>query len=104
MPGARGPRDEQPGAPRRRGPRAGEQDATPLGSLSLPAAESVPGTAVCSVCASTSLTRLHLVLGDGTPVVFVSCHDCEHKAWFVADGVGVELTRDDVVARSAKPR
>ena len=43
-----------------------------------------------------------MVLGDGTPVVFVSCHQCEERTWFALDGTGDELTREDVLERSAK--
>jgi hypothetical protein len=43
-----------------------------------------------------------MVLGDGTPVVFVSCHRCEHKGWYPLDGDGTALTRDEVLARSGK--
>lgn len=40
-----------------------------------------------------------MVLTDGTPVTFVSCHACEHRAWFGEDG---ELSRASVLSRSAK--
>jgi hypothetical protein len=43
-----------------------------------------------------------MVLGDGTPVVFVSCHDCEDRSWRTLDGTGTVLSRDDVLGRSAK--
>jgi hypothetical protein len=35
-------------------------------------------------------------------VTFVSCHDCEHRAWFPLDGDGTALPRDEVVRRSAR--
>ncbi|QZN87597.1 hypothetical protein K5O09_13140 [Cellulomonas sp. C5510] len=73
-----------------------------MGSLSHAAAEHAPGTGACEVCASSHLTRLHLTLADGTDVTFVSCHDCEHRAWFPLDGDGTSLSRDDVVRRSAR--
>jgi hypothetical protein len=54
------------------------------------------------VCGSTRLTRLHLALADGTDVTFVSCHECEHRAWFPFAGDGTSLSRDEVVRRSSK--
>lgn len=74
----------------------------PLGSLSRPELDLAPGTADCEACGSTRLTRLHLDLADGTAVTFVSCHECEHRAWFPVDGDGTSLTRDEVVARSTR--
>lgn len=89
------------GAGRRPGRRARATD-TPLGSLSHAGAEHAPGTGSCEVCASSRLTRLHLTLADGTDVTFVSCHECEHRAWFPLDGDGTSLSREDVVRRSAR--
>jgi hypothetical protein len=89
------------GGGRRKGRRA-EQDATPLGSLSSPGQQHAPGTEVCEVCASPRLTRLHLALADGTDVTFVSCHECEHRAWFPIAGDGTPLDRDEVVRRSSR--
>ncbi|MFS0702305.1 hypothetical protein AB6N24_20215 [Cellulomonas sp. 179-A 4D5 NHS] len=87
--------------PRRGRGRASEEPA-PLGSLSR-GEPSVPrGTETCASCGSESLTRLSMVLGDGTAVVFVSCHRCEHKGWYPTDGDGTPLTRDEVLARSGK--
>jgi hypothetical protein len=77
----------QDDTPKRGRPRAREE-ATPLGSLSQGGASVPAGTEACASCASTSLTRLGMVLGDGTAVVFVSCHRCEHN--------------EDVLARSGK--
>jgi len=68
----------------------------------MPAARHAPGTATCEACGSARLTRLHLALADGTDVTFVSCHDCEHRAWFPLDGDGSSLPRDEVVRRSAR--
>ncbi|WNB86344.1 hypothetical protein [Cellulomonas sp. ATA003] len=68
----------------------------PLGSLLTdPAATR---TAPCAQCSGTSLTRLPMVLTDGSAVTFVSCHDCETRAWVAADGAAVEL---DAVLSSA---
>jgi len=39
-------------------------------------------------------------LTDGTPVTFVSCQRCEHRAWF--DAEGAELPIEDVLARSKR--
>lgn len=78
-------------------------EPAPLGSVSRPAGGHAPGTETCGACGSQSLTRLHLVLGDGTEVTFVSCHSCEHKGWYPLDGDGTALTRDEVVARTSRP-
>lgn len=48
-----------------------------LGSLTQPGARDV----ACRACGSTAVTCLDMTLTDGTPVVFVSCHDCEHRTW-----------------------
>ncbi len=91
------------GAAGRRPGRRGRVADTPLGSLShSAAAQHAPGTGACEVCGSSALTRLHLTLADGTDVTFVSCHDCEHRAWFPFDGDGTSLPRDEVVRRSAR--
>jgi len=39
-------------------------------------------------------------LTDGTPVTFVSCQTCEHRAWF--DGEGAEVAIEDVLSRSRR--
>lgn len=84
-----------PSVPTQRGRRAAEAPL-PLGSLvTAPAAAH---TASCSHCAATSLTRLPMVLTDGTAVTFVSCHECETRAWIGADGDAVQL---DAVLSSA---
>ncbi|RMI03680.1 hypothetical protein [Cellulomonas triticagri] len=87
-------------AGRRKGRR--DEEAAPLGSLSAPGQVHAPGTATCGVCGSDRLTRLHLALADGTDVTFVSCHQCEHRAWFPLDGDGTALERDEVVRRSSR--
>ena len=74
----------------------------PLGSISRGGDEPAPGTEVCGGCGGTTLTRLRMTLTDGTPVVFVSCQDCERTAWFALDGSFTELTRDAVIDRSGK--
>jgi hypothetical protein len=42
-----------------------------------------------------------MTLTDGSPVDFVSCHDCEHKHWQSADG---KLALAGVLERARKPR
>lgn len=74
----------------------------PLGSLSQGDDVAGPGGSECRSCRGTLLTQLRIVLGDGTPVVFVSCHQCEERTWFALDGTGQQLTREDVLERSAK--
>lgn len=95
------PAGREPKANRQR-PRSTPVVQPPLGSLSQGDDMLVPGGTVCASCAGPSLTRLRMTLGDGTPVVFVSCHRCEERSWFTLDGVGTQLTRDDVISRSAK--
>lgn len=58
----------------------------------------------CSACGSTNLTRLPMVLTDGTDVTFVSCHMCEKREWwaYAADGSHVSLPIETVLERSAK--
>ena len=74
--------------PTQRGRRAPEAPAA-LGSLLHTAApEAQPA---CAGCAGTSVTRLQMTLA-GAPVTFVSCHDCETKGWFAADGAALGLT------------
>jgi hypothetical protein len=90
------------GAPGRRKGRRAAPEAAPLGSLSQSGQTHAPGTGECEVCGSERLTRLHLALADGTEVTFVSCHQCEHRAWFPVDGDGTALSRDEVVRRSSK--
>lgn len=65
-----------------------------LGSLTQQAS-----THACRRCGSNRVTRLAMHLTDGTPVVFVSCHRCEERSW---EHDGMELTRDDVLARTRK--
>jgi hypothetical protein len=59
------------------------------------------GAARCPVCDGTRLTRIGLVLTDGSPVDFMSCHHCEHKAWVHE---GTDLPIDTVLAKARKPR
>lgn len=73
----------------------------PLGSISR-GGDAPPGTEACVGCGGRSLTRLRMTLTDGTPVVFVSCQECERTAWFALDGSFAELSRDAVIDRSGK--
>ena len=72
-----------------------------------PPAASVPPPERCSSCQSPELTRLPMVLTDGTDVTFVSCHRCERREWLTLDDDGswVSIPIDTVIERSArKPR
>ena len=53
----------------------------------------------CPSCGSNRFTALSMVLTDGTPADFLSCHTCEHKAWTAA---GKALSFTDVLARTTK--
>ena len=53
------------------------------------------------MCEGTRLTRIALVLTDGSPVDFTSCHNCEHKSW-VAEGAWLPI--DTVLDKARKPR
>jgi formate dehydrogenase maturation protein FdhE len=56
----------------------------------------------CPVCTGTRLTKLTMVLTDGSPVDFTSCHTCEHKTWMAHDGAVLPV--DTVLAKARKPR
>ena len=83
----------------RRSRRRGEPAPT-LGSLSRPAAAPGPAPRECTACGSSAVTQLAMDLTDGTPVTFVSCQTCEHRAWF--DGEGAEVAIEDVLSRSRR--
>ena len=74
----------------------------PLGSITTAAVRTTAGTSACSACGSTALTHLQLTLTNGTPVVFVSCHDCERTGWFAADDIGTMLSLEVVLAGASK--
>ena len=84
--------------------RRAEAVAVPLGSIAVAPARTAPGTVSCGNCSSTALTHLQMTLTDGRPVIFVSCHDCEHKGWFAVDGTGVNLSFDSVLTSATKVR
>jgi hypothetical protein len=73
------------GLPTQRGRRAVPPSA-PLGSLAT--APTLPG---CPRCAGTSVTRVAMTLADGAPVTFASCHTCETRGWYAADGAALAL-------------
>ena len=60
----------------------------------------------CSRCRSGALTRLAMVLTDGTDVTFVSCQACEQREWLAVgeDGSLSPLPITTVLARAAKPK
>jgi transcription elongation factor Elf1 len=59
------------------------------------------GGETCVSCGSERLTSLVMTLTDGTPVIFLSCHNCEHRTW-IHDGNALEFT--DVLARATKAK
>lgn len=65
-------------------------------------AERTPAT--CGACGSEELTRLPMVLTDGTEVTFVNCHACEAREWLHLTDLGewVSLPIASVLERSAK--
>jgi hypothetical protein len=38
-----------------------------------------------------------MALASGRQVVFVACPECEQRNWFPLDGLGVPLSRDEVM-------
>lgn len=104
-----GPRPGDPGEPvaaeaptPRRGSRrrAAVVETPPLGSLSQ-AHEVAPGSRECLHCGSPMLTRVPMTLADGTAVTFVSCQDCERRAWLSAED-GSEIGIDAVLGRTGR--
>jgi hypothetical protein len=70
-----------------------------LGSL-VTAADAASHATACATCGGTSATHLQMTLTDGSPVTFVSCHSCETKSWFAADGTALGLA--DVLGSATK--
>lgn len=63
------------------------------------------GPSRCSACRGRDLTRLPMVLTDGSDVLFVSCQACERREWFEPAAEGwAPLPIDSVLQRSTKPR
>lgn len=60
----------------------------------------------CGTCRATDLTRLPMVLTDGTEVTFISCNECETHEWLVQveDGTWRTVPIDVVLQRSARRR
>ncbi len=86
-----------PSAPAPSSPGSSTTAPVPLGSV-----VTAPGglhAAACAECAGTAVTRLAMTLGDGSPVTFVSCHECEARGWFAVDGAALAL---DAVLGSAR--
>jgi hypothetical protein len=55
----------------------------------------------CNGCGSERVTELRMTLTDGSPVNFVSCHDCECRRW--SQGAS-SLSFERVIAKTTKPR
>lgn len=69
------------------------------------ASEVPDGPARCSACRGGDLTRLPMVLTDGTDVLFVSCRGCERREWFEPAAEGwAAIPIDSVLRRSTKQR
>ena len=85
--------------PRRRSRAARAVVPVALGSLTQPGART--GDAGCERCGTERVTSLALVLTDGTPVRFTSCHACEHRTWLGPQG---PLNRTTVLERTRKIR
>lgn len=65
----------------------------------------VPPPQRCASCGSGSLTRLPMVLADGTDVLFVSCQECEQRQWLVEQEDGWSaLPIETVLQRSTRKR
>lgn len=60
----------------------------------------------CPRCSGGDLTRVPIVLEDGTDVVFVACGACEVRAWLVenAEGGWTRIPIERVLASSARRR
>ena len=72
----------------------------PLGSLTQLGART---DSLCSACGSDRITELTMTLTDGTPVEFISCHQCETKTWRDSSGeLGAELEVASVLDRTRK--
>ena len=58
----------------------------------------------CGSCGAEDLTRLPMVLTDGTEVTFISCNSCETREWLVQveDGSWRTVPIDVVLRRSSR--
>ena len=77
--------------------RAAARPSVPLGSLTQPGAR---GGVECAACGSARVTKIAMALTDGSPVEFVSCHSCEHRAW--SDDAGAVLPVANVLDKARK--
>ena len=82
-----------------RGKRRGEEPER-LGSISRPPDAPGPAPRSCDECGTSTITQLALDLADGSPVTFVSCQECSHRAWL--DAEGTEIPIDEVLSRAAR--
>lgn len=57
--------------------------------------------ASCMHCGSIRVTSISMMLTDGTPVDFASCHTCERRSWTAA---GSDLPLQHVLDRARKQR
>lgn len=63
------------------------------------------GPGRCGSCDGEDLTRVPMVLADGTGVVFVSCGTCEAREWYEdVAGAWCVVPIASVLARSARKR
>jgi DNA-directed RNA polymerase subunit M/transcription elongation factor TFIIS len=53
----------------------------------------------CVECGASDIIEIDMTLGDGTTVLFCSCHECENR-WWNRDGEPLGL---DAVLRLARP-
>ena len=59
----------------------------------------------CPECGGGDLTRVPIVLADGTDVVFVACGGCEIRAWLVDEDTSWRrIPIEHVLASSARRR
>ncbi len=59
----------------------------------------------CPECGAGDLTRVPIVLADGTDVVFVACGGCEIRAWLVEEAATWRrIPIEHVLASSARRR
>lgn len=60
----------------------------------------------CGTCGGENLTRLPMVLADGTDVTFISCQACEAREWLSAepDQSWCTVPIESVLERSARHR
>jgi len=59
---------------------------------------------LCASCGGEDLTRVPMVLADGTEVTFISCNACETREWLLPmpDGTWRTAPIDVVLRRSSR--